>query len=115
MEIESKKDFMNPGIAIVVTNYENKVLATLFSRQSDVVFKLTAGVNKIRFTVNDFPLSNGLYKLGVWLSSDNSAESDYLEDALRFEVFPADFYGNGYQPISQIHGPYCIRSKFDVI
>jgi lipopolysaccharide transport system ATP-binding protein len=112
LEIQSEKNEDNADIAITFSNEKNGLISTIYNKQVGVKSSLKEGINHIEFVINNFPLNAGIYKLGVWLSTDGNSTSDYIENIFDLEVQQGDFYKTGYLPKTNIHGPVAILSNW---
>jgi hypothetical protein len=58
--------------------------------------KLTKG--KMTCKLGSVPFMEGTYTISFWLDSNGTQEHHYIDQALAFEVFEKDIWGNGRTP-----------------
>jgi lipopolysaccharide transport system ATP-binding protein len=103
---------------------EPLLMVTVGSDWSDCLFRMTSSRiplraaskrgqdEKIVITLPAMPLTPGEYHLNVHLKSPEGTV-DFVRDAAKFNVVPADFHGNGYQFMPQ-DGAFVVPWEWEV-
>jgi lipopolysaccharide transport system ATP-binding protein len=100
-----------PHFAVGVDDTLGSRLFTVATYLSDSDTRSTGRSTHAVCRVDQLPLTPGRYALTLNAGPRNAVWTDVIDQALWFDVVPADFYGNGKQP-NPDWGRFLVRSKW---
>lgn len=101
--IESDNDYDDCYVATSVKDCYGSSMMTFPSDVTIDNFHLTRGKHYLDCEIKKLPLTEGSYRIGIWLAIRNEC-ADYIDNIIKLDVSDDDFFNNGRQIASHIRG-----------
>lgn len=101
--LQSHDDLDNCNISFGIRDSFGNPLCTFLSSFTQAPLHLSKGNQHIDLIIPKFPLTQGLYKIGLWGESNGEC-ADFINNAIHFNVTDDDFFGKGRTVNSHLKG-----------
>ena len=101
--IQSHENLNNCNISFGIRDSFGNPLCTFLSSFTQAPLHLSKGCQHIDLIIPKFPLTQGLYKIGLWGESDGEC-ADFINNTIHFNVTDDDYFGKGRTVNSHLKG-----------
>ena len=103
IEISALESCKNCYISLGIRDNYGSPLMTFPTNLTIENFNISKGNHYAYCDIEKLPLTCGLYKIGLWISSQNEC-IDYIDNTIKFEVEDDLFFENGRNITQQLYG-----------